>query len=1387
MHKINLTLLFFQFVVFANGQIEFITTWKTDNPGISENNQITIPTFSGETYNYTVDWGDGNTDSNITGNITHSYGAQGTYQVSIEGTFPRIYFNESGDKDKILNIKQWGAIQWTSMESAFARCSNLSVAANDTPDLSNVTSLSRMFFYCNYGFDFSGNREYTNFNGVENFNDWNVSTITDLSNMFDKSTFNQDISAWVVSNVTNMSYLFFSSGFNREIDNWDVSKVQNMEGIFGSSSFRGDVTEWDVSNVTNMAFMFNSTFFDQDISSWDVSGVTSMRHMLSQCSFNQDIGKWNVSNVIDMSNIFDDNDLSRENYDKILIAWSQLPSLQFGTNLGAKDVQYCSGKNARDLLISTYNWSIVDQGENCEEERPFVTTWKTDNPGPSEDNQITIPTNPDKVYYYNVNWGDGTSDTGVTQDITHTYNNPGTYQVSISGRFPHIYFNSSDDIRGFPAKTADAKKIITIDQWGTGRWTSMGLAFSGCSNLDVKATDIPDFSKDISLSVMFHNCKSLVGNETMSQWDLSDISMTASSMFSGATLFNQPIGEWDVSNVRYLDGVFQNAASFNQNLEKWDIGKVENMDAMFDGSGISVSNYDRILDGWSNLPNLLNNVKLGAINTNYCNGEDARQELINAYGWEITDAGKDCSSTFFITTWKTDNPGSTSDDRIRIPTFPGESYYYEIDWGDGTSDTGVTGNITHQYANPGTYTVSISGDFPRIYFNDFEGTTNDSDKIISVDQWGAGEWTSMNDAFTHCSNLDVLASDTPNLEKVNSLGSMFRFCKSLVGTEFFSEWDVTTVTDFGFMFDGASQFNQDISSWDVSNAIYISFMFSGATHFNADISNWDISNVQFLDGLFEGAEAFNQPIGNWNVQNLKSMHALFAGASSFNQDISAWNLTNVQNMSGMFSGAIAFDQDISNWDVSNVTSMNSMFPSAVSFNSPLNSWDVSSVTDMRAMFDGAISFNQPIGDWDVSNVRHMSSMFVEAISFNQPLNEWNVFNVTNMSGMFLGASSFDQDISDWNMSNVVSIGGMFNNAVSFNQNLGKWNIGNVTNMDYLFNDAGLSIENYDKTLIGWNDLQSLQNDVILDAGNSQFCEAAEVRQNIVDTYGWIISDGGEALFCNEDNDADGVLDHLDSCLNTTGGAVVDAHGCEIIPVDAISIYGQTPTCINESNGSIEISSILVDHVFTITIAGTTLDAEYTEVSLDEALKIENLPTGLYTIQVKIPNALYEQTFGVIINEVGSVTGKRQSIDTKNKTATYLVSGSHQYKANVNGKAETFAFDSTAPNEIRLTGLSDYNSVSISGKNDCQGKIEDAFEISGEVFVYPVMTKGMVFIHGGQSTAKVKVYDMAGRLIIEKDIGRDTSEGINLESYGSGMYPIKITSEGNTKSFKILKQ
>ncbi len=55
-----------------------------------------------------------------------------------------------------------------------------------------------------------------------------VSYLTDLSGLFSGNVtrkFNGDISKWNVSNVTNMSHMFEKSKFNVNISNWNVSNV----------------------------------------------------------------------------------------------------------------------------------------------------------------------------------------------------------------------------------------------------------------------------------------------------------------------------------------------------------------------------------------------------------------------------------------------------------------------------------------------------------------------------------------------------------------------------------------------------------------------------------------------------------------------------------------------------------------------------------------------------------------------------------------------------------------------------------------------------------------------------------------------------------------------------------------------------------------------------------------------------------------------------------------------------------------------------------------------------------------------------------------------------------------------------------------------------------
>jgi hypothetical protein len=80
----------------------FVITFRTTKV----NEIITIPT-QGAGYDVEIDWGANGlitTHSGTTPVISYQYLNPGTYHVSIKGSFPRIYFNNTGNLSNLVSV-----------------------------------------------------------------------------------------------------------------------------------------------------------------------------------------------------------------------------------------------------------------------------------------------------------------------------------------------------------------------------------------------------------------------------------------------------------------------------------------------------------------------------------------------------------------------------------------------------------------------------------------------------------------------------------------------------------------------------------------------------------------------------------------------------------------------------------------------------------------------------------------------------------------------------------------------------------------------------------------------------------------------------------------------------------------------------------------------------------------------------------------------------------------------------------------------------------------------------------------------------------------------------------------------------------------------------------
>lgn len=669
--------------IYSFAQSPFITVWdlsNTSTPGYDLQIQ-----FKSEG-NFSYYWEDTNnpsingsgTDASI---IVDSFGNNiidlpnyGTYSLEITpiGNDGFREFKVGFGSKKIIDVTQWGDIEWESLGDSFSGTINLhNITATDMPDLSMVNSLTSMFFN-------------SNIHTVNNIDSWNVSNITDFDSMFSgASHFNQAINNWDVSNAYTLGEMFSgASNFNQPLNDWDVSSVWVMNNMFSNSAFNQPLNNWDVSNVTSMSFMFASCAFNQNINNWNVSNVRYLENMFANNlvfnqplndwdlssavslygmfwvadSFNQPLDNWNTSHITDLRRVFQyaenfdqsletwslrsisnnlDNmyshtAISCENASRTLYAWANDPETPSNIRFEAYQTPYSSDiTNEYDYLQNVLNWEILGpQLTTCSVPIPraFTTHWNINSPNET----IEIPAHGSYKYQWMSNNtainGQGTA----MGQSSITFPEAGTYELEIipAGQDPFHHLELDQSIH--------ASKLLTVEQWGDVKWSSMENAFAGANNLEILTNDIPNIEEVTNFNYAFSNTE-LDSIPFLNDWDMSN-AISMEGMFKNTIHFDQSIENWDVRNVANMSEMFANASSFNQSLESWELESLQS-EYPFDilnESGLDCENYSLTLYSWANNPNTAQDLTMLANGLEFSiDIEEYREYLIHDLNWQI--------------------------------------------------------------------------------------------------------------------------------------------------------------------------------------------------------------------------------------------------------------------------------------------------------------------------------------------------------------------------------------------------------------------------------------------------------------------------------------------------------------------------------------------------------------------------------------------------------------------------------------------------------------------------------------------------------------------------------------------------------------------------------
>ena len=276
-------------------------------------------------------------------------------------------------------------------------------------------------------------------------------------------------------------------------------------------------------------------------------------------------------------------------------------------------------------------------------------------------------------------------------------------------------------------------------------------------------------------------------------------------------------------------------------------------------------------------------------------------------GLNIAQGKKPGKEFPFISEWV------TTSDNFNIKIGVAGTYDCRIDWGDGNKETfrGSPSFIEHVYTTAGTYTVSITGKFPRIYMLRNGSTRGNLRKVLDLGDVG---WTNWFHAFGNCTLLTSIYR-TPGLPNVASSS----FEKFLI-----SAYGITSIPPLKDMVDKITSFyycfrrNYQLVEVDTrgvnchfssSSALYIAFNSDSKLERVLGADNLILGSTNRIDQMARGCSRLEEfGTANWSTGNLRYWSNAFSGCYNVKIDYRNWNIFRADNL-GFLSDTLR-DDDI---------------------------------------------------------------------------------------------------------------------------------------------------------------------------------------------------------------------------------------------------------------------------------------------------------------------------------------------------------------------------------------------------------------------------------------------------------------------------------------------